>query len=62
MPRLIKFIANDKLAPLPPDLEVINGEEVIIMGELISFVKKIIATVIGRFVYDWLKHFFKGGD
>lgn len=32
------------------------------MGELISFVKRIVATVIGRFVYDWLKDIFKSGD
>ena len=32
------------------------------MGGLIKFVKKIVASVIGRFVYDWLKHLFKDGD
>ena len=32
------------------------------MGELISFVKKIVASVIGRFIYDWPKNYLKGGD
>lgn len=32
------------------------------MGGLIEFVKKIVATVIGRLVYDWLKQFFKDGN
>ncbi len=47
---------------LPPDLEVFNGEEVIIMGILAELVKRIVASVVGRFVYDWLKSLFKGGD
>lgn len=47
---------------LPPDPEVINGKGVIAMGGLIEFVKKIVATVIGRLVYDWLKQFFKDGN
>ena len=25
-------------------------------------VKKIVASVLGRFVYDWLKSFFKDND
>ena len=47
---------------LPPDLEVINGEGVIAVGILIELVKRIVASVLGRFVYDWLKSIFKGGD
>ena len=47
---------------LPPDLEVINGKGVIDMGILIELVKRIVASVLGRLVYDWLKNFFKDGD
>ena len=47
---------------LPLALEVINGKGVIVMGGLIGFVKKIVVSVIGRFVYDWLKNLFKSGD
>ena len=47
---------------LPLDLEVINGEEVITMGILVQLVKRIVANVLGRFVYDWLKDLFKSGD
>ena len=32
------------------------------MGGLIEFVKRIVANVIGRIVYDWLKHLFKDGN
>ena len=28
----------------------------------IEFLKKIAATAIGRFVYDWLKQLFKDSD
>ena len=59
---MISLVRNDKLPTLPPNLEVINIKEVIIMGELISFVKKIVASVIGRFIYDWPKNYLKGGD
>ena len=46
----------------PPDLEVIDGKGVIAMGILIECVKRIVASVIGRLVYDWLKDLFKDGD
>ncbi len=46
----------------PPDLEVIDGEGVIAMGIIVQFFKRIVTNVIGRFVYDWLKHLFKDGD
>lgn len=32
------------------------------MSILAELVKRIAASVIGRFVYDWLKSLFKGGD
>ena len=32
------------------------------MGVLLEIVKRIVAGVIGRFVYDWLKNYLKGGD
>ena len=38
-----------------PNLEVINGKGVLIMGIIVQIVKKIVTGVIGRFVYDWLK-------
>ena len=47
---------------LPLDLEVINGEGVIAMGILVQLVKRIVANVFGRLVYDWLKDLFKSGD
>ena len=47
---------------LPLDLEVINGKGVIAMGILVQLIKRIVANVLGRLVYDWLKNYLKGGD
>ena len=51
-----------KSSALPPDLEVINGEGVRTVDDLIVLIKMIVADVVGRFIYDWLKHLFEGGD
>ena len=56
------FIANDKMSTLPPILEVINGKEVSTVDDLIVILDMIVADVVARFVYDWLKSCFKGGD
>ena len=47
---------------LPPNLEVINGKVVITVSTLLEFIKRIVANVIARSIYDWLKNYFKGGD
>ncbi len=45
-----------------PNLEVTDGEGVSTVSILLEIIKKIVMSVIGRFVYDWLKDHFKGGD
>lgn len=51
-----------KSPALPPDLEVFNGKGVSTLDDLIVFVKRVAANLVARFVYDWLKQLFKGGD
>ena len=51
-----------KSPALPPDPEVFNEKGVSTVDDFIVLIEMIIADVVGRFVYDWLKQLFKGGN
>ena len=51
-----------KSSALPPEPEVFNGKVVIAVDDLIVIIEIIVGNVASRFVYDWLKKLFKGGN